>query len=186
MIAVLKRPPAGVVLLAGVLLWACDRVQAPAEPEVAPRASAATSAMDLSRLARYVDGGPTLTIGFAAKTIGAEGGRIELVGFEAVVPPGAVTSATRFTIRLHVDTQLKDYVVAEFGPHGQTFLQPVTLRLPYEGTTAEGASARVLWWDGGTWVPFATSRTADGRIEARTDHFSEYGTEQRGITVSGG
>ena len=131
----------------------------------------------LYALARYQSGPLKITVAFAAKTIGPEGGSISILGFEAVVPPGAVAKATRFTIRLPIDPQNSEYVRAEFGPHGQVFAVPVTLRLPLAGTTSEGNEARVLWWDGATWQPFQTVLLADGRIETKTSHFSEYGTE---------
>jgi hypothetical protein len=65
---------------------------------------------------------------------------------------------------------------------------PVTVRLPLKGTTAEGSSARVLWWSGTEWVAYPTVTTADGRIETQTSHFSEYGTEEpsKGIILVGG
>ena len=68
---------------------------------------------------------------------------------------------------------------------------PVTIRLPLRGTTSEGATGvRVLWWNGTSWTPYETVVTADGRIETKTSHFSEYGTEDAGykgiILVGGG
>ena len=140
----------------------------------------------LDQLAQYRSGPLQITIGLALKTIGPEGGKISLLGFEVVVPPGAVTKPTRFSIRLPIDPQNSEFVRAQFGPH-MTFALPVTLRLPLNGTTAEGdTSARVLWWSGLDWVPFETTPTADGRIETKTTHFSEYGTEgpvARGIIL---
>lgn len=144
----------------------------------------------LQRLARYHAGPMQITIAFAAKTIGPAGGSISILGFEAVVPPGAVSKNTRFTIRLPIDPNDSEFVRAEFGPHGQTFDVPITLRLPLKGTTSDwNTGARVMWWNGTSWIPFETVPTNDGRIEARTNHFSEYGTEgdtQKGIILGGG
>ena len=169
--------------IGGVVLGlGCDAV--PIAPVADPQFSTTEK---LQALARYNDGPLKITIAFAAKTIGPEGGSISILGFEAVVPPGAVASPTRFTIRLPVDPS-SEYVRAEFGPHGQQFAVPVTLRLPHKGTSAESnTSTRVLWWDGTTWVPFSTVLREDGRIETQTSHFSEYGTEDpnaKGITLA--
>ena len=157
---------------------------APVELAAAPQHSVTPAKLD--QLARYQDGPLQITIGLALKTIGEQGGTISLAGFEVVVPPGAVTKPTRFSIRLPIDPQNSEFVRAQFGPH-MTFAVPVTLRLPLNGTTAEGdTSARVLWWNGLDWVPFPTQPTADGRIETKTSHFSEYGTEgpvARGIIL---
>jgi hypothetical protein len=159
----------------------------PIEPTARPQFTFESAKLD--RLARYQNGGPSITIGLSLKTIGPEGGTISLAGFEVVVPPGAVTKATRFSIRLPVDPQSSAFVRAEFGPH-QTFAVPVTIRLPLRGTTSEGAEPRVLWWNGTDWEAFPTVPTADGRIETTTTHFSEYGTEDTGykgiILVGGG
>lgn len=174
-------------LLAVPLLFASASCgdNASVDPAAAePQYSTTTAKLD--QLARYQSGPLQITIGLALKTIGAEGGRIALAGFEVIVPPGAVTGPTRFSIRLPIDPHNSEFVRAQFGPH-MTFNVPVTLRLPLKGTTAEdNTSARVLWWNGLEWIPFATTLTADGRIETKTSHFSEYGTEgstQRGIIL---
>ncbi|MBI4410661.1 MAG: hypothetical protein HY561_13195 [Gemmatimonadetes bacterium] len=174
---------AGPVLLL-TAIWACEGNDAPVGPEAGARVSASTSP-DLSALAKYVDGPLDLPTDLVQQLIGPAGGSLSIGGFETVVPPGAVSIPTLFTILVSLGDER---VHAEFGPHDQTFLQPVTLRTPYLGTTAEGKAVRVLWWDGASWVPLETTVTADGRLEASTTHFSEYGTEEelRGITVSGG
>jgi hypothetical protein len=143
---------------------------------------------DLSRLAKYTDGRPKVMLGIAAATIGPAGGRLKLVDFEVIVPPGAVSTPTRFTIKMPADPTGSEYVYAEFSPHGSTFAVPLTLILPYKGTTSEGSTVHVMWNNAGTWVPFETSLTADGRIQTTTNHFSEYGTEDgfsKGITLNG-
>jgi hypothetical protein len=161
---------------------------APVEPSAPPQFS--LEAGKLEQLARYQTGPLQITIGLALKTIGPEGGSISLGGFEVIVPPGAVDKATRFSIRLPVDPQASEFVRAQFGPH-QEFAVPLTIRLPLRGTTSEEyTGARVLWWNGVEWVPFETTLTADGRIEAKTSHFSEYGTEgpemSKGLILVGG
>jgi hypothetical protein len=172
-------------LLAAVTSCADD---APVEPLARPQFNLESS--KLEKLARYQAGPLRITIGLALKTIGPEGGSISLGGFEVIVPAGAVTRPTRFSIRLPIDPHNSEFVRAEFGPH-QNFAVPVTVRLPLKGTTSEDyTGARVLWWDGSDWIPFETVLTADGRIETKTSHFSEYGTEDAGykglILVGGG
>jgi hypothetical protein len=145
-------------------------------------------ANSFEQLAEYQTGRPQLTIAFAMRLIGPQGGRLALAGFEIVVPPGAVSKTTLFSIRLPVEITTSKFVRAEFGPHNVQFAVPVTIRLPLQGTTAEGDVSHVLWWNGYGWEPFETQSTDDGRIETRTTHFSEFGTEDpsKGIILIGG
>lgn len=153
-----------------LLAAACS--DAPVAPQTRPQSSAAAGEHS-SPLARYRNGPPQITIGFAMKPIGPEGGTISLAGFEVVVPPGAVSKWTNFTIRLPVDPSMSDYVWASFGPHGMQFNTPVTLKLPYTGTTSEGNSTtHVMWFNGASWVELPTTFTTDGRIQTQTSHFS--------------
>lgn len=172
----------------GVILASCSD-----EPVSvgADRPQFAAIAQDISAIAQYTSGAPSVLFGFALKTIGPEGGSIRLLDFEVVVPRGAVSKPTRFSIRLPYETSLADRAMAEFGPHGTRFSVPVTLKLPYRGTTSDGASdVNVLWFDGTQWIPFPTALTGDGRIQTMTNHFSDYGTEatpvDRGLTQAGG
>lgn len=167
---------------------ACDDAAVAPSPS---QAQFSASAADLDQLAKYRDGPPQIVIGFAMKAIGPAGGSIKLADFEVVVPKGAVSKWTNFTIRLPVDPKASPFVWAEFGPHNVKFAVPVTLRVPYKGTTADGSDAiHVMWYNGTAWVPLPTTLTTDGRIETLTDHFSEYGTEEaqpsKGITIAGG
>ena len=143
---------------------------------------------DLTKLAKYTDGRPKILLGMAWAQIGPAGGRVKLLDFELIIPKGAVSKTTKFTIRMPADPTGSEYVYAEFLPHGTRFAVPVTLLLPYKGTTSEGSEVHVMWNNAGTWVPFETSLTEDGRIAAKTNHFSEYGTEEgfsKGITLNG-
>jgi hypothetical protein len=133
---------------------------------------------------------PQVTIAWAKAWIGPEGGRVDFVGFTIIVPAGAVDKVTMFTIRLPVDPQGSEHVVAEFGPHNTQFAKPLTIGFPYRGTTVEGdGSASVVWWNDG-WVPMGGTVSADGsQIFTTTTHFSEFGTASYrggGITASGG
>lgn len=144
---------------------------------------------DLSVVARYGSTPPDLLMAFAQKFIGPEGGSLRLYDFEVVVPPNAVDKPTRFKITLPADPTAAKHVFAEFSPHNVRFAVPVKVIVPYAGTSAEGTeNPHVLWYDGSSWVQYATTLTADGkRLETLTNHFSEYGTEEnnRGITLAG-
>jgi hypothetical protein len=133
---------------------------------------------------------PQITIAWAKAWIGPAGGRLDFEGFTIIVPPGAVDQVTMFSIRLPVDPDGSDRVLAEFGPHNVAFRQPITVGFPYRGTSIEGnTSSHVVWWDNG-WVNMGGQISADGtQIFTQTPHFSEYGTTaERGgaITASGG
>lgn len=147
------------------------------------------STPDLSHVATYRKR-PSLTIAWAKKWIGPEGGRLDFQGFAIVVPAGAVDKVTQFSISLPVDPHGSERVVAEFGPHNQLFAQPVTIELPYQGTSIEASTApTIVWWDG-EWVDMGASLTTDGlRLKTRTNHFSTYATtsdfvSSRGNTMS--
>jgi hypothetical protein len=181
---------------------ACSDVGTPVSPRAAgpaalTRGTATTTSTStttaptesLAQLARFRVK-PQVTIAWAKAWIGPAGGRIDFVGFTLIVPPGAVDKTTMFTIRLPVDPQGSEHVVAEFGPHNTQFAQPVTIGFPYRGTTVEGdASASVVWWNDG-WVNMGGTVSADGsQIFTTTSHFSEFGTASYrggGLTLSGG
>lgn len=160
---------------------------APVAPQAVPRFTS-TSGEAASAVAKYKNG-RRVGQSFAMASIGPAGGLVALGGFEIVVPAGALLETTSITITLPTDQDKSGYVLAEFGPHGIRFQSPVIIRLPQAGTTAEGSTAaRVLWFNGFDWVALPSMTTPDGRVQAETDHFSEYGTEDpsRGITLAGG
>lgn len=163
----------------------------PAAVEVAPPSFSGSGSPDVGRLARY-DSPPSITIAWAKKWIGPAGGRLDFYGFAIEVPAGAVDKVTQFSIRLPVDPTASVRVVAEFGPH-RTFAVPVSIELPYRGTSAYEAGGTVGWWDPdmASWVDVGGVVTADGeRLRTRTDHFSTYGTMEEGrsdtVILSGG
>lgn len=130
---------------------------------------------------------------WAKAWIGPAGGSVEYYGFRLVVPAGAVSKVTMFTITLPKDGTLR--ALAEFGPHNVTFAQPITIELPYAGTTAEGYDAKALWYDESAkaWVGVGGGLSADGqRVKATVTHFSTYGTSEPmgvfggGTSTSGG
>lgn len=122
----------------------------------------------------------------AGAMIGPEGGSVRLGDFEIVVPPGAVSSRTRFAIRVPPEPALRKHAYAVFSPHNTEFAVPVLLRLPFANTDAEDG-AKALWWDpAAAWVELPTALLPDGRIETPVSHFSMYGTQRSGITLAGG
>lgn len=150
-----------------------------------------TSSANLDIIARFRVK-PQITIAWAKAWIGPAGGRMDFQGFTVIVPKGAVDKVTQFSIRLPVDPNGSERVVAEFGPHNVAFKVPVTIGLPFRGTSIEGdpSNARVVWWDDGVWVNVGGTVSADGsQVLTQTPHFSEYGTTNaRGGTMltSGG
>jgi hypothetical protein len=134
------------------------------------------NASQLNPLARFHTR-PQVTMAWAKKWIGPEGGRLDFMGFAIDVPAGAVDRVTMFSLKLPMDRSGSEHVVAEFGPHTVTFKRPVAIEFPYSGTTIEGAPApAVVWWNGG-WVNMGGAVTRDGqRLRTTTDHFSTYGT----------
>ena len=166
-----------------MLVAACS--DTPVAPQVKPQF--ATDAA-LAKVAKYKTGGPSSQARFASKTIDGSGGTLSLGGFSVLVPPGAVSTPTTFTISLP-DGPRAGYALADFGPHGAQFAVPVVLTLPFKGTSAEGdVTTHVLWNSGIDWIVMPSWVTTDGRLQTVTNHFSEYGTEEtgRGITTAGG
>jgi hypothetical protein len=178
---------AAVALL--VLSAGCTDAASPLSARAGEPAFNTGGGPDVNALARFKTK-PQITIAWAKKWIGPEGGRLDFYGFAIEVPRGAVDKVTMFTIRLPVDPKGSDHVLAEFGPHAQPFNVPVSIELPYLNTSIEGSgSPTIVWWNNG-WVNMGASVTADGlRLRTSTDHFSTYGTtDARGgaIVVSGG
>lgn len=147
------------------------------------------SSQAIDQLARFRQK-PQVVVGWAKAWIGPAGGRVDFVGFTLIVPAGAVSKVTMFTIKLPLDPNGSEHVVAEFGPHNTTFAKPLTIGFPYTGTSIEGdPAARVVWWNDG-WVNMGGTVSADGKqIFTTTTHFSEFGTAAYrggGMLVSGG
>lgn len=129
---------------------------------------------------------------WAKAWIGPGGGTLSYYGFRIVVPAGAVSKVTMFTLTLPKEGT--ERAVAEFGPHNVKFAQPITIELPYVGTTSEGYAPQAVWYDESVklWVREGGVLTADGqRVAAQVWHFSTHGTEDTqafggGMSSSGG
>ena len=169
----IRRFGLSLALLLSVLGTGCS--DAARSPLSAEPAGPSLSTSDMQPLARF-NKKPQVTIAWAKKWIG---------------PAGAVDKVTMFTIRLPVDPNGSEHVVAEFGPHAVPFARPVFIELPYRGTSIEGSAApTIVWWNAG-WTNVGASLTGDGlRLRTATDHFSTYATlDARGggtMLTSGG
>jgi hypothetical protein len=159
------------------------------EPQYTIEETVSEAPVDMSSVAVYRSGSPPHRAAVMA-WIGPEGGTLRLLDMEIVVPAGAVAIRTKFRIKLPADPKQLNRALAEFEPHGVTFLQPVTLRMPYRSTTADGTTPSVIWWNGASWIRYETTLLPDGRVETQTDHFSFFATELLGriigITPVGG
>ncbi|HEX9938032.1 MAG TPA: hypothetical protein VGB15_12950 [Longimicrobium sp.] len=157
-----------------VLAGCSEASQAPLAP-TAP-AHALGGAIDVSGLLTF-SGTPNLTAPRHAEKfiVASEGGFVELQGFRVDIPAGALPYSTTVTIDLPGDAVLAKRVVAEFGPHGIQFNQPVTLSFPLTGVLV-GGPVEVARWENGQWVGLGGWLGAGGtRLYGTTPHFSYYG-----------
>lgn len=184
----IRRFGLSLALLLSVLGTGCS--DAARTPLSAEPTGPSLSTSDMQPLARF-NKKPQVTVAWAKKWIGPAGGRLDFMGFAIDVPAGAVDKVTMFSIRLPVDPNGSEHVVAEFGPHAMRFARRVSIELPYRGTSIEGTAApTIVWWNGG-WSNVGAALTGDGlRLRTSTDHFSTYATlDARGagaIATSGG
>ncbi|WP_420130259.1 hypothetical protein [Longimicrobium sp.] len=174
--SIIRKLGVAFTLAFSFLAAGCADAGSPLAPDPAAPAFSASASPDVAALAKFRNT-PQVTIAWAKKWIGPAGGRLDFNGFAIEVPAGAVDKVTMFSIRLPVDPQGAERVVAEFGPHNSDFAKPIAIELPYRGTTIEsGAAPTIVWWNGG-WVNMGATVTADGqRLRTLTDHFSTYGT----------
>lgn len=173
----MKTLRALLVTAAALALAGCsDRSSSPLAPAAAP-SYALGGSIDLSGLLTYA-GAPDLTGARHAekRIVASQGGFVELNGFRVDIPAGALPRDTTVTIDLPTDAVLAKRVLAEFGPHGVQFNQPVTLTFPLAGVSLGGSPVEVAWWNGSQWVGLGGSVNALGtRLTGTTPHFSTYG-----------
>jgi len=159
---------------AALALAGCsDRSTSPLAP--APAYSLGGS-IDLSGLVQYVGLPNLLQPRHAEKLIrAADGGYVELNGFRVDIPAGALANDATITIDLPSDPVLAKRVLADFGPHGLQFSQPVTLSFPLTGVLLSGP-VQVSRWEDDHWVGLGGWLSAAGtRLNGTTPHFSRYG-----------
>lgn len=182
MIPTVRKLGFALALAASLGAAGCADLGSPVSAREGVPASNVAANPDLDELARFRTK-PQVTIAWAKKWIGPEGGRLDFYGFAVDVPRGAVDKVTMFTIRIPVDPKGSEHVLAEFGPHGKPFNVPVAIELPYRNTTLEGvADPTIVWWNS-AWVDVGAALTADGqRLRTNVDHFSTYGTSTESRT----
>ena len=106
----------------------------------------------------------------------AEGGSVTLNGYRVNIPAGALPSDTLVTIDLPSTGLLSHRLVAEFGPHGVQFNQPVTLSFPLTGVVLAGLPIEVARWENDGWTSLGGRVNLLGlSLSAETEHFSLYG-----------
>ncbi|HEX8394781.1 MAG TPA: hypothetical protein VF665_20720 [Longimicrobium sp.] len=190
MIPIFRKLGTALAIVAALAVTGCADAGTPISARDGVPAFNTGANPDVNQLARFRTK-PQVTIAWAKKWIGPEGGRLDFYGFAIEVPRGAVTKTTLFTIRLPVDPNGSEHVLAEFGPHNQQFNAPVAIELPYRGTTLEAAAAPTIGWWNDAWVDIGGTVTADGlRLRTLTNHFSTYGgmesSPRNGTLVVGG
>ncbi|CAA9362559.1 MAG: hypothetical protein AVDCRST_MAG68-4563 [uncultured Gemmatimonadetes bacterium] len=191
----LRRFLFGLPMLA--LAAGCSEMEGP-QVEIAPPVEARIASTEttlnfesVERVAAYKETRTKPENLWAKAWIGPRGGTLEYYGFRIVVPAGAVDKVTMFTLSLPKEGT--ERAMAEFGPHNVKFAQPITIELPYVGTTSEGYAPKAVWYDESTklWTDEGGTLSADGlRVQAQVWHFSTHGTgDTRGggtVSSSGG
>lgn len=172
-------------LLAG-LAGCSELVEAPLSPEATrPAAVLSASEIDVTGVLEFATL-PDLTGKRSVSQLirASEGGSVELHGFRVDIPAGALPQDTVITIDLPRDEVLGKRVIAEFGPHGIQFEQPVTLTFPLEGVLWLGDPIEVGRWENDAWTSLGGTVSADGKsLSSTTPHFSAYGAK---LVAAGG
>ena len=136
--------------LAAALVALAGCADSPDTPLAPPAASAdLLGGIDLTGVLTYPGLPSLLAPRHAEKLIVAsQGGFVELQGFRVDIPAGALPYDAVVTIDLPADLVLARRVLAEFGPHGIQFNQPVTLSFPLTGIVL-GGPVEVARWENG-------------------------------------
>lgn len=179
-------------LVAALLaLTGCSEHAATPLDPAAPAADFAVSAetIDLTGVLQFATLPDLTGKRHEAKLIRAsEGGFVELAGFRVDIPAGALPADTVVTIDLPRDATLGKRVLAEFGPHGIQFNQPVRISFPLQGVIVPfGVPLEVSRWENGAWTSLGGVVSPDGtRLSGATPHFSTYSARTGAYTMAGG
>jgi len=125
------------------------------------------------------DGGSTGREGNSL-SVGPAGDTLSAAGVELIVPAGALSEETTFSIsvllsgypELAADYELRSAVIA-LEPHGLSFLKPVSLALPFTGDTVPELQM-ISANPGGTWAVVEGASFEQGMARAALRHFSLY------------
>ena len=106
------------------------------------------------------------------RTVGSDGGTIEVGRHRLYIPAGALTSNVRITAREIAGP----YREVDFQPQGLVFSRPVTLKLSYDGCDRPMALQKVVYLnETGGLVPQASfDDDSDEWVFASLQHFSQY------------
>ena len=174
-----------VVAVALALAGCSDRPETFFTPEHAAPAAVVSSSIELTGVLEFATLPDLTGKRSVSKLIRAsEGGSLELNGFRVDIPAGALPQDTVVTIDLPRDELLGKHLLAEFGPHGVRFNQPVTLTFPLEGVLWLGEPVEVARWENDAWTSLGGTVSPDGKsLSSTTPHFSTYSGK---IVMAGG
>jgi hypothetical protein len=120
------------------------------------------------------------------RIVASEGGVVELNGFRLTIPAGALPADTVISIQLPTDELGAKRVMAEFGPHGIRFHEPVTITFPLGGVAVPGGGVEVARWENGAWRSLGGSTAEDGlSVSSTTPHFSTYSARGKEMVAGG-
>ncbi len=170
-----------------VLAGCSDRMQSPVAPEADASRLLSSGGIDLTGVLEFVTLPDLTQARHAEKFIrAAEGGSVELNGFRVDIPAGALPYDAVITIDLPTDEVLGKRVLAEFGPHGIQFNQPVTISFPLVGVLLPDGPIEVGRWENGGWTSLGGTISADGSsLSSTTPHFSDYSARGKDVMAGG-
>ena len=110
----------------------------------------------------------------AEKTIGPEGGTMDVAGATITIAPGALPSATKITVSKTTSAAPAGYValspIFHCEPSGTEFAKEVTMTMPF---TSDGQPATMFWSAGTPEFKDIGGTVEGGRMKATVRHFSE-------------
>jgi hypothetical protein len=181
------RRSLAILLTPLLLLLGCgDSGRTPLTPELQP-ATALSGTSDLTGVLEFVTLPDLSGTRRAERFItAASGGSVELNGFRIDVPAGALPYDAVVSIQLPTDLERSQRVLAEFGPHGIQFNQPVTITFPLVGVSVPTAGVEVARWENGGWTSLEGSVAPNGAsVSSTTPHFSEYSARSKEMVAGG-
>jgi hypothetical protein len=164
-----------------LVLWSCDSINQPTQP--GPM-SVGGSAVYNSSGKKYEVAREAASVGTVSATIGSSGGQLILGKHRLIVPRGAVSNATVFTMSRVDGDQVRFRFSATRNTHNDVgaagFAVPVQLRIVYEDVTLLPSDLSILevvyFRPDGTITGMATQLNFNQRwAEGSLPHFSDFG-----------